>query len=366
MKRILTISLLLISCLVIAACGSNTEQETESTTIETSAETTAPSVSYALCDPAHFDKDGWDSFTYRTSNRNNLHSFVTDGTWVYGPSSSGSGTVAKARFDFSDWTVLDKNTNRMLAPCVHVADGYLYYLESPDKKTHDLVKVRTSGTDSNVIITGIGESVQFLENGILYTTDSQHDDEGKLLPDSANLYFCDFNGENQEKVLDFPVFYPTFINDKILYQCDSDNETLHIFDVKTGEDIRLTELPSYWPIFDGEYIYYTARENSEEWIHTLWRIRQDGTGNEKLAVSNSIMCLLMKDEWLYFVNHEDELRIYRCRKDGTDLEQVTQDSNVRDIQFIGDNKIVYTQGKTAINHIYICDLDGANRFEFKK
>ena len=366
MKRIISISLLLFACLFIAACGNSPEQETIAALETAAIETTEPEVVYALCDPAYFDKDGWDGFAYTTSNRNNLHSFVTDGTWVYGPSSSGSGTVAKARFDFSDWTVLDKNTNRMLAPCVHVADGYLYYMESPDKKTHDLVKIRTSGTDSKVLLSGVGGSFQFLENGILYTTESQHDDEGKLLPESANLYFCDFEGENQSKVLDIPVFYPTFINDKILYQRDSDNETLHIFDTKTDEDVRLTDMPSYWPVFDGEYIYYTARENPEEWIHTLWRIRQDGTENEKLPVSNSIMCLLMKDEWLYFINYEDESRIYRCRKDGTDLEQVTQDSNVRDIQFIGDNKIVYTQGKNAINHIYMCDLDGANRFEFKK
>ena len=216
-----------------------------------------------------------------------------------------------------------------------------------------------------MIIPDVQGDVQFLNNGILYTNAATYDAEGNLTPESCNLYFCDFDGQNQEKVLDCRVFYPTYLNNKILYQCDNDAETLHIYNCETGEDIRLTDMPSYWPIFDGEYIYYTARENPEEWIHTLWRIRQDGTGNEKLDVSGSIQCLLMRGEWLYFINFEDEKRIYRCEKDGTNLQQVTQDPNTRDIQLLGDNKLVYTQGANAIDHIYVCDMDGANKYEFK-
>ena len=44
----------------------------------------------------------------------------------------------------------------------------------------------------------------------------------------------------------------------MVYQNDPDNESLHIYDLKTKDDYELNNEVSYTPVIHGDYIYYVV------------------------------------------------------------------------------------------------------------
>ncbi len=90
-----------------------------------------------------------------------------------------------------------------------------------------------------------------------------------------SLYFTDENnalckmnldGSGQETVLDHTDFYfPYFLTeDWLFFQDDPDNETIHIRQMSTGNDIRLTEGPSYNPFICGNDLFYLEGTTNED------------------------------------------------------------------------------------------------------
>ena len=74
----------------------------------------------------------------------------------------------------------------------------------------------------------------------------------------------------------------------------------------------------------------------------------------------------MAGDYLYYINWDDDSRVYRCLKDGSEVEQVTQDSYVYTMQFVKNNLVYVPIEDNAYKGFYICGLDGSNVIEFTK
>ena len=93
------------------------------------------------------------------------------------------------------------------------------------------------------------------------------------------LYYCDGNyifrkadldGSNIETVLDKEIYYAYLLDeDWLIYQDDSDHESLHLRYLPTGTDTALTNAPSYNPILVGSTVYFILEENG---VPTLAKI----------------------------------------------------------------------------------------------
>ena len=86
----------------------------------------------------------------------------------------------------------------------------------------------------------------------------------KLYYCDENYTFCkaDLDGTNVEPVLDQEIYYAYLLDeDWLLYQDDSDRESLHLRHLPTGADAAITNGPSYTPILVESTLYFILEEN---------------------------------------------------------------------------------------------------------
>ena len=386
MKKAAYLLLILVLCLSLCACGDTNNIEVDDTMEETPVEEviqeeTIPEeeVEEALppeptgpvfVDPEKTTSEELDEIIVSQGNRHGLNAFCYDNSWIYGTwaGSNYTGEIAKVRYDNSDWTVIDSDTNGKYAFCRAVNSGYIYYSQEVDVG-FELIKVRSSGEDAKVIIPSHYKSIQIVDNFIYYTTpEFWNEDNTAVTEESCHLYRCNLDGENVEEVLGIPVYYFTVFEDYILYQDDKDDMTLHIYNMVSGEDKRINDQRSFGPIYDGNYIYYMSDSGSPEiYQQKLWRLSLDGTINEEIDLGCYVRGILLRGDYIYYINDDDNSRIYRCLKDGSEIELVTQDANVDGFQWVNSCLAYMTRNEEGyIDGFFLCDADGADKIEFCK
>lgn len=369
MKKHLCLLLLLALCLSLCACGGGENtQPVEITAPETTVpettvpETTAPTPENKLMAIVeNFDDNAISQMVQWQNNSQNQGSYTVQDGWVYGMGTNKSGrnlAFVKCRLDFTEKTVLHEGW----AYHPFVRDGYVYYVYSSfkDDSENGLYRMRISGSDREKLSDMLG--AMQLWGDTIYMTDEIAEKE----EDRYCLYAMDLDGSNVRKVVDKPVFHWFVFGDVILYQDDQDNESLHLLDIE-GNDTKLNDDVSYYPIFDGEHIYYV--KNIDE-VRSIWRVDVDGQNDTKIAdyhVSNGFV--LHKDK-IYFVYQDDGNRIYSINKDGSGLALIAQDEDCSDLQFIGD-LLKYTDLNPKGNGYYVnafllCDEDGTELVDFGK
>lgn len=141
---------------------------------------------------------------------------------------------------------------------------------------------------------------------------------------------------------------------------------MHLYNIESKEDRKLNDQASFWPIYDGEYLYYLS--GGEGKSRNLWRLTLDASVNEEITQEANMESLSVKGDYLYFSNTKDEYRIYRCRKDGSGLELVTQDKNILLYQWLGEN-LAYIQMDDSMYYatgFFLCADNGSKKTEFKE
>ena len=182
------------------------------------------------------------------------------------------------------------------------------------------------------------------------------------------MYRCDLNGKNVEVVIEKPVYYFTVFGNQILYQDDKDQTTLHIYDIATKDDCRVNSDRAFWPIFDGQHIYYlTDSAEPGSYKFKLRKMLPDGTDSEAIDIDCYMGGFLLRGDYVYYINMNDGARVYRSLKDGSGVELVTQDGNVGNIQWVKNSLVYMCMSESGyIDGIYICDTDGGNKIEFTR
>ena len=118
----------------------------------------------------------------------------------------------------------------------------LYYI----RNFEEICCIGTDGSGAKVLYEGACDYLQIHE-GRLYFADENY-----------NFVSTDMNGENLVTVVDKEIYYPYFIcSDWMIFQDDADDESLHLYNTTHGTELNITYVPSYSPIMDGQYLYYT-------------------------------------------------------------------------------------------------------------
>lgn len=205
--------------------------------------------------------EGWDvelsdSETYAMSN------FMNDGSFVivnddilygnFGGKEYGKGTfsMGKIKEDGKDLSVEDRKTVEKNAYVKYLTeyDGYVYGVINDEK----IVKIKAGETKAETVYEGTCSYMQVAGKKIYFT-------------DEENRYCStDLKGKNKEILLDKAV-YLTYMADSehLIYQDDADGESLHVYNVKTGSDVKLNDMISYSPMLSGENLYFKTPAEEE-------------------------------------------------------------------------------------------------------
>lgn len=125
--------------------------------------------------------------------------------------------------------------------------NYLCYHEGAVYGTLNLEKiVKVVDGNMETIYEGLCDYMQ-IANGKIYFSG-----------DDYKFYSINMDGSNKTVVVDKKdMYYPYVLpNDMIIYQNDPDNESLHVYNMKTKKDFKLNNEVSYNPIIHGDYVYY--------------------------------------------------------------------------------------------------------------
>lgn len=360
-----TISIaLLISCMAFFGCSNQKSSETETTAKEPQAEDTLP-----LTQVTKEDSSYACYIQLNEQNRvQNDGSFLVQGGWVYGQSwdEEGQSQLIKARSDMNDWTVLDS----CFATQIKLVGNYIYYMGMCEQDgSYGIYRMKTSGEGKEKLVDAFG-AMQITDDAIYYANyviDGVYDD---LSGDDSryHLYKCDLNGENAVEVIAKPAFHAFVFSDGILYQDDRDNMSLHVCDLNGNNDVKLNDTRSFFPIYDGEFIYYVCEsESGNVQSRTIQKMKTDGSENQLVSPYPVSSDFLLTDDSIYFVYADDSDRLYRIDKDGTDLTLITQDTNIRYVNLF-DSIIKYTKyedGYEFIEDNYFCNYDGSGKWVFR-
>lgn len=370
MKRFVCILLVLAMSLSLCACGSSQPVETapETTVPETTVpETTEPTVPETEPAPENvlralaenFDDNAISQMVQWQNNSQNIASFTLQDNWVYGMGTDETGrnvAFIKCRLDFTEKTVLEKAW--VYFP--YVRDGYIYYVLSSFKneKENGVYRMRISGSGREKLSDMFGHMQ--IWGDTIYVSYENAENEA----DANCLFAMDLDGSNVRKIIDKPVFHWFVFGDAILYQDDPDNESLHIMDVE-GRDTKLNDEVSYFPIFDGEHIYYVKNVDG---VRSIWRVDVDGQNDTLIGNYHASNGFVLHKDKIYFVYQDDGNRIYSINKDGSGLTLVSQDEDCDYLQFIGD-LLKYTdwdyRGNTRYTKaVWLCDEDGTQLVNF--
>ena len=160
-----------------------------------------------------------------------------------------------------EWSILDDD---VVPQYVNKAGDTLYYIAQDwtkgDEPVCSLCSVSADGQDQTKLADGSGFLT--VRGDRLYFTDAD------------NRYVStDLSGGDKQVILDKEVYYPYFLDeDWILYQDDADNESLHLYHVPDGVDVKINDEKSYGPFLYGSCLYYTSPSAENEAADNVCRV----------------------------------------------------------------------------------------------
>lgn len=174
--------------------------------------------------------------------------YLIDGNTLYGLTHAVTldGSLGATPFEmvgdfpeFGDVNVIDENG---MAHYLTKDGEWLYYILD----YFEIYRIHPDGSGREMLYEGTCDYLQIHEGKLYFTDEDFH------------FVSCNLDGSGLETVIDRAVFYPYFIaSDWLIFQDDADDESLHLLNTTHGTDVNITWIPSYHPIIDGSYLYYT-------------------------------------------------------------------------------------------------------------
>ena len=143
-----------------------------------------------------------------------------------------------------NWQILDAEHN----PEYIVKLGDVLYYVMLDRESGEslgIAKVGTDGSEAQVLYEGSCGYLSAAGEKLFFTDDSGH---------PASM---DTDGRDFQILLNREAYYLFALDeDWLIFQDDTDNESLHLFHIPDGADIRLNDGPSYNPVISGSTLFY--------------------------------------------------------------------------------------------------------------
>ncbi|MCR1961353.1 zinc ribbon domain-containing protein [Thomasclavelia cocleata] len=176
-----------------------------------------------------------------------------------------------------------------------------------------------------------------------YMTSFSEDKDYYYFLDENNDYLRVDKKTKKDDVLLSNVYYVQNLGEKVYYQKDNDNESIHCLDVAKNEDKKINDEVSYSLIIDEkkERIFY-INKNAE-----LISTALDGSDRKALASNTHIYTY--DGEYLYYINDKG---VVRCDLNGNH-QDIYDNFNLKMINIVDDHIVVHDG-----NVIYTMDLNG--------
>ncbi len=155
---------------------------------------------------------------------------IKDG-WIYGAAPNmGNGLLyfAKRRLEDTQWTTL----NGCGIVDFDFKNEFIYAILLENEHT-PIYKINLGGSHIEKLVSGNTEHLQVKKDKLYFCLYDEND-----IP-----YFtsCNLDGSNIKRVIDKEVYYPyTPDGNIVFYQDDKDEETIHRYNISTGEDVRIS------------------------------------------------------------------------------------------------------------------------------
>lgn len=206
--------------------------------------------------PEIFDKNPWTTYDpdFGAEETRAMSNFMAEGYYfieddiLYGltHTASANGGLGATPFymkgdfpEFKETILLDGSG---AATYLSKEGDYLYYIMNYEK----VCRIKTDGSDAKVLYNGICDYLQIHEGRLYFTDENYH------------FVSTDMDGGDLRTIVDKEIYYPYFIgSDWMIFQDNADDESLHLYNTTHSTELNVTYVPSYNPILDGKYLYYT-------------------------------------------------------------------------------------------------------------
>lgn len=346
MKRTVLLSLCLLFVFSMFGCGSS----------DTAQDVSADAVTEEAVEPEQEEPaTNYDEFQVQMSNyMNQGYAYVANG-WVYtigwNPD-NGAPRFIKMRTDSSDYTVIADGV-----PFYITVKGEYIYVSLLQDDIQSLFRFRLGGDDAKKLVENVN-FVSIVDDTIYYTKEKDGVTQG--------FYKCDLEGANEEAVLEKCVYYPYVAGDYLYYQDDADKETIHRYSFETGEDIRITDTHTYSYVLNNDYMYCLLNDKSVldgDTTGTVAKVDLKTLETQTLYDGADTMGIAVNEDRVFFINTNDENRLYSIDKNGENISIVAQDDNCWPPCICGDS-LVYEDSAANyeyIDNLFICNLDGSGK-----
>ena len=171
---------------------------------------------------------------------------------------------------------------------LNLYDGKLYGSETTDAQKYGKMYVYDlqAGT-LDVIREDAASYLQMVDGTLYYTDEGDH-----------TLRRMDAESREETILVDEPVYFPVVYKDIIVFQLDSDKESLYSIPKNGGEMVKLNDVRSYEPMVWQDRIYYKALDKNEQ--YTVRGMDLDG-GNEEIILPAGTLQMNIHNGILYYV-----------------------------------------------------------------
>lgn len=262
MKKRLLVTLLSIAMMTVLLCGCNKE---EKNVTDESVPTIEEDESLVSNEEKNNNNETtfpemYDSWKYGTTNgnANNYSLLEKRGNEVFFMNYRSNGKLCK--IDLSNleegqlWSTLsaqilvDAPTNQ-----INILNDKLYAVaDYSDETKCRIVLMNLDGTDVKTIYEGYIDNM-IVVNDWIYFINRNNDYIEKI----------DTNGDNHKILLKEACYYLNVYENKIIFQRDSVNESLHMMNVDGSNLEQYTELPCYDIVADNGYVYYVEKTSAD-------------------------------------------------------------------------------------------------------
>lgn len=281
--------------------GSYTEEEKMILTLQDGSDMV---LTYVEKMPESIASNPWITYEPKFSDEQTcaMSSFMMGGRyWIeedvlYGLShaESNEGALAATPFymkgdfpEFEGTSILD---GRGDATYLCKVDDVFYYI----MKGEEICCINADGSGLETLYKGACDYLQIHNDRIYFTDENYH------------FISMDMNGKDLVTVVDKEIYYPYFISsDWMIFQDDADSESLHLYNIAFGEEVNITDIPSYHPIMNGKYLYFVDGTDAEKGENYLCRIDMSDPESflcERSEKTLSIMDYMMDGNWIYASN----------------------------------------------------------------
>lgn len=234
------------------------------------------------------------------------------------------------------------------------------------------------GLNSNNSISGLTKGIYSIKSDNTDITKAQKisdDFANKIWSNNNWLYYADYSdnngngaffrvnktGTDKQKVSDNNLRYLNFDGDNIYYSeyISSDNPKNFLIYKMNGDGTSKQQIGSARGIYlqkVDNYIYYLNVDDN----YRIYRISTDGLYNQLISNDPAIDYMKVSGDFIYYCNSDDNDSIYRIRKDGTQRQKLNFD-NSKNVNIVGNYIYYGLADENNSDSLYKMEIDGSNK-----